>query len=293
MRIAVASGKGGTGKTTVAVNIAAIAAENGNNSFYIDCDVEEPNGALFLKPEINRSKIVKVPKPLIDAEKCDGCALCKEICQYNAIVVIRDKAMAFHELCHSCGGCRLVCPTEAITDMDVEIGTVSEGRAGDLGFLQGELEIGVPSAVPLIRELKREIPDSCDAIIDAPAGASCPVTETIRDTDYIVLVAEPTPFGLNDLRIAVETVRILGGPFGVVINRAKEGYNNINEFCRLEGINILGEIPDRRSAAESYSKGEMLYKTFSEFRGYFESIYANIKREIWNHAQTKEKGIVA
>ncbi|MBD3170239.1 MAG: P-loop NTPase [candidate division Zixibacteria bacterium] len=291
MIIAVASGKGGTGKTTVATNIAALLAEGGRDIFYVDCDVEEPDGKLFLKPEMTRGKTIKVPKPEIDADKCDGCALCREICQYNAIVVILEKAMAFHELCHSCGGCRLVCPMKAIADTDVEIGAISEGKAGNLGFLHGELKVGTPSAVPLIRELKKEIPDSADVILDAPAGASCPVVETISGSDFTALVTEPTPFGLNDLKIAVETVRILGIPFGVIINRSKSGYDIVNDFCRKEGIIVLGEIPDKRAAAETYSKGEMLFRAIPGFRELFENIYENIKIEIWKYKNSGEKGM--
>ncbi|MCP4632191.1 MAG: P-loop NTPase [candidate division Zixibacteria bacterium] len=280
MLITVASGKGGTGKTTVAVNIASILAKSNQSLYYVDCDVEEPNGALFLNPEINSEQTFSLPKPDVIEELCDGCGICKDICRFNSIVIVRDKAIIFPELCHSCGGCTLVCPIDAISEIQEEIGVIRKGNSGDLGFIEGRLKIGIPTAVPLIKEVKKALPCNCDAIIDAPAGTSCPVIETVRGTDYVLLVTEPTPFGLHDLMIAVETVRKLNLPFGVVINRSGIGDDRVNNYCIEEGIPLMAEIPDSRSAAELYSRGKLLYEKLPEFKEIFESIPVAIKREL-------------
>ena len=254
--VAVASGKGGTGKTTLAVNLAAFLAERGERVQYLDCDVEEPNGHLFLKPEIEHSKEVGIPVPVIDHNRCSACGRCAETCEYNAIVVLK-KALVFPELCHGCGGCKLVCPKGAIREQTRPIGTVETGRAGKSGFAQGRLNVGEPMSPPLIRAVKRTREEKTIAILDAPPGTSCPVVATVRDADYVVLVTEPTPFGLNDLRLAVELMRQLKLTFGVVINRADIGNDAVRRFCEEENITLLAEIPDDRRIAEAYSRGEM------------------------------------
>ncbi|MBD3234850.1 MAG: P-loop NTPase [candidate division Zixibacteria bacterium] len=280
MRIAIASGKGGTGKTTVAVNLASLMSETNSGLYYVDCDVEEPNGHLFLNPEVTAKRPLFLPKPSINEELCDGCGECKVICQYNALALIGEKVLVFPELCHSCGGCTLACTRDAITEVPHEIGSIFEGKAGELMYAGGELKIGIPSAVPLIKEVKSMVPNMDDAILDAPAGTSCPVIETVRGADYVLLVTEPTPFGLNDLKIAVETVRLLGLPFGVVINRAGMRDEKTNGYCEEEGIKILSEIPNDRKAAEVYSRGQMLYTGIPGFRKYFKELFLKLTAEI-------------
>jgi len=218
MRIAVASGKGGTGKTTIAVNLAGLIAESSKSICYVDCDVEEPNGHLFLKPVIEKEWPAVMPIPDVDETACDGCGECKEICQYNAITVIADNVLIFPELCHGCGGCALVCPQKAITEIPRAVGSVMAGNSGKVRFLSGKLNVGEPLATTVIRTVKKAIKDETNILIDAPPGTSCPVVETINGSDFVLLVTEPTPFGFNDLKLAVETVRKLGLDFGVVIN---------------------------------------------------------------------------
>jgi len=276
LRIAIASGKGGTGKTTVAVNIASLMAERFDQVCYADCDVEEPNGHLFLKPTIDREWSAAIPIPQVDESLCDACGKCKEICEFNAITVILDKVLVFQELCHGCGGCTLACPPKAITEVPREIGLVMVGHRGCLRFVSGRLNVGEPLSVPLIRAVKKELGKYTDVIIDALPGTACPMVETISDADHVLLVTEPTPFGLNDLKLAVETARKLDLPYSVIINRAGIGDKGVQDFCRLENIPIIAEIPDDRRVAELYSKGEMIYKVLPEFKKYFEDIVEKI-----------------
>lgn len=255
--LAIASGKGGTGKTTIAVNLAAALAEQGRRVQYVDCDVEEPNGHLFLKPSIQYSEAVGIPVPVVDAGKCTACGKCAEVCEYNAIAVLKT-AMVFPELCHGCGGCMPVCPEDAIREEPRIIGQLETGCAGKIGFVQGRMNVGEPMAPPLIRAAKRtRIPEAI-AILDAPPGTSCPVVATVRDAGYVVLVTEPTPFGLNDLRLAVDLMRRLGKDFGVVINRAGIGNDDVRSYCTKEHVPVLAEIPEDRKVAEAYSRGEMV-----------------------------------
>jgi MinD superfamily P-loop ATPase len=282
MRIAIASGKGGTGKTTVAVNLACVLAERGQKAQYLDCDVEEPNGHIFLKPEITTTESVGIPVPVVDENKCTGCRKCADICQYHAIAVLQ-KALVFPELCHGCGGCMLVCPTGAIREEERSIGVVETGctlrqdsslrtaaawqagQAGHIAFVQGRLNVGEPMAPPLIRAVKKKAIMDGVAIMDAPPGTSCPVVTTVRDADYVLLVTEPTPFGLNDLRLAVEMIRQLGVRHGVVINRADTGDQRVREYCLKEGIPLLSEIPDDRRVAEAYSRGHIAARVLPEW----------------------------
>ena len=270
--MAVASGKGGTGKTTIATNLAATAAESGRKVQLLDCDVEAPNSHLFLTPEIERSKTVGVPIPKVDEEKCDACGECGKICEYSAIVSLKTKPLVFPELCHGCGGCKLVCPREAITETPREVGVVEEGPAGDVIFVGGRLRIGEAMAPPLIKAVKERARDHGLVIIDAPPGTSCPVIEALRGADFVLLVTEPTPFGLNDLRIAVDTVRKLGLPFAVVVNRAAPERRAVRAYCDDEGIDILAELPDDRRVAEAYSRGELAARALPEFASRFRAV---------------------
>ena len=272
MQIAIASGKGGTGKTTVATNLAHIASRNGQCVAYLDCDVEEPNGHIFLKPEITDRKPVANPIPRVDAEKCTLCGECGEICQYSAIVCVGKQVLVYPELCHGCGGCLLVCPAGAITEAPREIGVLETGQAGAIRFAQGLLNIGHPMSPPLIKAVKSTACETDLTIVDAPPGTSCPVIEAVRGADFVMLVTEPTPFGLHDLKLAVEMVRVLKLPFGVVINRADLGGRETHSYCYAQRIPILQEIPDDRKLAEAYSRGVMACEALP---GY-ESIFAGL-----------------
>ncbi len=269
--IAIASGKGGTGKTTVAVSLAALLAEQGRPVQYLDCDVEEPNGHIFLRPSIEQSEAVGIPVPVIDKTKCTACGKCGEACEYNAIAVMKT-ALVFPELCHGCGGCLRVCPSGAIHEEPRIMGVVERGRAGKIGFVQGRLNVGEPMSPPLIRAVKRARDKEAVALLDAPPGTSCPVVATVRDADFVVLVTEPTPFGLNDLRLAVDLMRQLARPFGVVINRAGVGDDAVGVYCREEGILLLAEIPDDRKMAEAYSRGALLAEFSPVFRRALEQL---------------------
>ncbi len=254
MVIAIASGKGGTGKTTVAVNLAA-ALERPVR--LLDCDVEEPNCHVFLGAEVETSEPVGVPVPVVDEEACTACGACSEICQYNAIVSLKTKPLVFPELCHGCGGCARVCPEGAITETDREIGVVESGASGQVDFVQGRMNLGEPMAPPLIRAVKRHLRPEAINLLDCPPGTACPMITAVRGADFVLLVTEPTPFGLHDLRLAVETVRLLELPFGVVVNRAGLGDGRVYDYCREEGAAVLLEIPDDRRVAEAYSRGEL------------------------------------
>lgn len=280
MRIAIASGKGGTGKTTVATNLALFLSRSGRDVCYADCDVEAPNGHIFLKPAITRSKPVSIPVPKVDEHKCTGCGECGKICRYSAIVCVKEKALTFPELCHGCGGCTLVCPAEAIHEMPREIGVVEEGNSDGLRFVHGKLNIGEPMAPPLIREVKRSAPDGGMVVVDAPPGTSCPVIESVKGSDYVLLVTEPTPFGLNDLRLAVEMVRQLGLPLGIVVNRCDIGDGRVRDYAERERITLLLEIPDDRKVAEAYSRGEMILSLGSKYEDIFSHLAEKIAEEV-------------
>ena len=269
MRIAIASGKGGTGKTTVATNLAHVASRAGHSVAYLDCDVEEPNGHIFLKPEITGTDPVGQRIPQVDGEKCVHCGLCAEICQYNAIACLPEQVLVYPELCHACGGCALVCPVDAITETSREIGRLESGRAGPIQFVRGLLNIGEPMSPPVIKAVKAAAPDVDVVLNDVPPGTSCPVIEAVRGTDFIVLVTEPTPFGFHDLKLAVEMVRALKLPCGVVINRAGLDGQDVRSYCAARRIPILAEIPDDRRLAEAYSRGDMACEALSGYEAKF------------------------
>lgn len=280
MKIAVASGKGGTGKTTISTNLAHVAARKGMRVVYVDCDVEEPNGHLFLQPEILSSKPVGNMVPQVDENMCAHCGLCGQICEYSAIVCLGSQVLVFPEMCHSCGGCWLICPQGAISQRLKEMGRVETGRAKSIQFVQGILNVGEAMSPPVIRAVKESIPEADLIVLDAPPGASCPVIETIRGSDYVVLVTEPTPFGFNDLKIAVEMVRALKYPFGVAINRSDLGNSDVRDYCRTHQIPVVAEIPDDRRVAVAYSTGRLMCEAVPESILFFDEILNRITQEV-------------
>ncbi|MGW8284573.1 MAG: ATP-binding protein [Candidatus Deferrimicrobiaceae bacterium] len=269
MNLAVASGKGGTGKTTVSVNLARVL---GSPVGLLDCDVEEPNAHLFLAGDLRSEENVTIPIPQVDESLCDGCGECSRFCEYHAIVSFGTTPLIFPESCNGCGGCAKVCPREAIFEVENRIGVVQTRHAGNITLIQGRLDVGVETARPLIRAVKGRLRNGIPAILDAPPGTSCPVIATLRGADLVLLVTEPTPFGLYDLKLAVNMVRALGIPFGVVINRVGIGDGRIHSFCRSEQIPVLLEIPDDRRIAEVYSKGKLIVEALPEYNVLFESL---------------------
>jgi len=269
MIVAVASGKGGTGKTTVSVNLARML---GSEVRLLDCDVEEPNAHLFLRGVARGQEIVSIPVPQVDEPLCDGCGECGKFCEYHAIVSFGAKPLVFPEMCHGCGGCMKVCPKKAIREVDKRMGVVETAQADNITLIQGRLDVGVAMAPPLIRAVKARLENGGPAILDAPPGTSCPVIATIRGADFVVLVTEPTPFGLHDLKLAVDMVRELGIPFGVVVNRVGIGDDRVHVYCGEQNIPVLLEIPDDRRIAEAYSRGELIVESLPEYRGLFLSL---------------------
>ncbi|HIJ56655.1 MAG TPA: P-loop NTPase [Deltaproteobacteria bacterium] len=277
MIISIASGKGGTGKTTVATNLAA---SMGSNVQLLDCDVEEPNSHLFLKPKFTETKNVYTPVPEVDKDKCTLCGKCGEICQFRAIVVIGETVLPFHELCHSCGGCMEVCPENAISEVGRELGVIQKGYLNGIEFIHGRLRVGEAMSPPLIKKVRALTDPHKLTIIDAPPGTSCPVIESMRNSDFVLLVTEPTPFGLHDLKLAVGAVRLLGIPHGLVINRSDIGDSQVQAYAQKEEIPILMEIPFDRNIAEAYSKGELIITVMPEWRERFISLHQKIKKMV-------------
>jgi MinD superfamily P-loop ATPase len=273
MKIAVASGKGGTGKTTVSL---ALALSADRPVQLLDCDVEEPNCHIFIKPEITHTESVSVPVPVVDASKCTACGDCSKICRFNAIVTLGSKVMVFREMCHSCGGCVKVCPQNAISEVDSKIGILEFGSADGVDFIYGKLDVGQAMSPPLIRAVKKHADNSKTIIIDCPPGTSCPVITAVRDSNFVILVTEPTPFGLNDLRLTVETVRELDIPFGVIINRVGIGDDRVLKYCQDEKLLILTAILEDRRIAEEYSRGGTLIQAFPELKEEFAELLNGI-----------------
>ncbi len=275
MMISVASGKGGTGKTTVATSLAFSLGEGVQ---LIDCDVEEPNVHLFLRPQYEASKIVTMPVPEVDEKKCDHCGRCGEICQFKAIIVIGETVLTFPELCHGCGGCTAVCPTDAIAEAGRELGIVRKGFSNGLFFVHGELRVGEAMSPPLIKAVRAYSNRKLTTIIDAPPGTSCPVIAAVKDTDFILLVTEPTPFGLNDLKLAVGAARHLGIPFGLIINRSNMGDDSVATYAKREDIPILMQIPFDRRIAEAYSNAQIVVEALPEYKEKFHQVFNHINR---------------
>lgn len=274
MIIAIASGKGGTGKTTVAVNLARSL---GVGVRVLDCDVEEPNANLFLKGQQTGTETVTIPIPQVDEALCDGCGECGRFCRYHAIVSFGTTPLVFPELCHGCGGCTLVCPRHAISETGRRVGVVETQVADGITLVLGRLDIGVAMAPPLIRAVKAQGQVQSMVLLDAPPGTSCPVIATLRGSDFVVLVTEPTPFGLHDLSLAVDMVRQLNIPCGVVVNRMGVGDDRVHRYCREQELPLLLEIPDDRRIAEAYSRGELIVDALPEYRSLFSTLFWNIR----------------
>lgn len=279
--LSIASGKGGTGKTTVAVNLALVA--EGRAVQLLDCDVEEPNAHLFLKPKIENRAEVGIPVPAIDLVRCSFCGRCAEVCAFNALAVFQDQVMILEELCHGCGSCAYLCPEEAITERMRVIGVTESGSVGALKFAHGRLNPGEAMSPPLINAVRKlTLPESM-TIIDAPPGTSCPVVSAVSATDYCLLVTEPTPFGLNDLDLACRMVRKLGVPAGVVINRCDIGTDDVSDYCHRHGLPVLLKIPSDLKMARLYARGEPAVLHLPAWR----SLFAELMRQIeaaWQEA---------
>jgi MinD superfamily P-loop ATPase len=272
------AGKGGTGKTTIATNLAVSLSWAGQQVQYLDCDAEEPNGHIFLKPEFESSENVTVGVPDVDMDKCNGCGKCARLCQYSAIICLKDEPMVFEQLCHSCGGCMAICPEGAITERQRKIGVAEFGKSNGVHFGHGRLDIGTIQTPALIKYVKKGIMSDAVNIIDAPPGTSCPVIEAIKGTDFVLLVTEPTPFGLNDLILAVGMVRELKIPFAVAINRSDVGDDAVVKYCQEEKIEVVIQIPNDRKIAESYSRGVMIVEAMPDYKQRFLEMHDKIKK---------------
>ncbi len=277
MIISIASGKGGTGKTTVATNLAL--SIDGRVQLF-DCDVEEPNAHLFLKPVIEKTEPVIAPVPKIDLEKCTFCKKCMNICRFGALAVLKKDVMVFENLCHSCGGCFEICPENAVLEKPRSLGDIEHGKVNGIDFIHGRMAVGQVMAPPIIKKVRSFADPDWITLIDAPPGTSCPVIAAMNHVDFVVLVTEPTPFGLHDLTLAVETVRILNIPCGLVINRVGIGNDEVNRYAQKENIPILMEIPFDRKIAQTYSRGEMIVDRMPEYREKFRDLFRDIVRII-------------
>lgn len=276
MIVAVASGKGGTGKTSLTVNLALSLSR----VQVLDCDVEEPNAHILLKPDQVKTEPVYTAVPKVNEALCTYCGDCSKFCRYNALLTLKDKILVFPELCHSCGGCTLVCPQKAIQEEKHQIGTLNYAQKGDLTLVWGELTVGKPLAVPIIKKVKNQTDSTCTVLLDSPPGTSCSFVETVSDCDFCILVTEPTPFGLYDLQIAVEVLKKIGVPFGVVINRAGIGDHKVYDYCKNQNIPILLEIPYDRRIAELYSKGIPFSKELHEWTNKFKMLHKKIEESL-------------
>lgn len=277
LKIALLSGKGGTGKTFLSVNLATVAKD----AFYIDCDVEEPNGALFLKPTEVVSKDVTVQVPFVNTERCNGCRTCVDFCKFNAIALINGKSVIFEEICHSCGGCVLLCPEKALTEKGRVVGEIQEGVSGDITVLSGLLKIGEESGVPIINELLNEPMESKQfTIIDCPPGSACNVMDSMKDADYCVIVAEPTSFGAHNLKMIYQLVQLFNKPHGVVINKDLQIENETETFCVDNGIKILAKIPFDKELATINSNAKIAVKENEQYVPVFTSILQIVAKEV-------------
>jgi len=272
--ISVASGKGGTGKTTVATNLASSIETDVQ---LLDCDVEQPNAHLFIKPVLDYTATVSTPVPEIDLKKCTRCGKCGDLCEFNAIAVVGETVMVFEELCHGCGGCMAVCPQKAITEKGRKLGVLQRGRRNGMEFIHGKLSVGETMSPPLIKSVLAARDPARLTIVDAPPGTSCPVIEAMKPADFALLVTEPTPFGLHDLKLAVGVAKILNISCGLVINRAAAGDRSVRDYAATEGIPVLMEIPFDRQIAAAYARGKMLVEVDPGWQNRFLNLYRSIK----------------
>jgi MinD superfamily P-loop ATPase len=287
MIISVASGKGGTGKTTIATSLASVL---GSRAQLLDCDVEEPNCHILMKPVLQTSETITIQVPVVDMDKCTLCGKCSEVCRFSAIVVIGDQVLTFPEMCHGCGGCSLLCPERAIGEGSRELGVLETGFTGPVEFVQGRLRVGEAMSPPLIRAVKEKINPNKVAILDAPPGASCPVINTVMGSDFVILVTEPTPFGLHDLRIAVEALAPLEIPCGVILNRSDVGDREVQQFCAESCIPVLAEMPHSRRIAEGYAKGNLMVVEEPAYIRTFLELFVKIQEIVAGHASHKKEG---
>jgi len=287
MKIAVLSGKGGTGKTLVSVNLAAAVTP----SVYIDCDVEEPNGHLFFKPRIHREETVTVKMPSVDNALCDGCRRCIDFCQFNALAYIKDRLIIFEELCHSCGGCALLCPWKALSEKDKAIGKMQKGKSKAVDVITGILNPGEISGIPIINRLLAECVNyhQRPIFIDCPPGSACIVMESIKDADYCILVAEPTVFGVHNLNMVYELVRLFNKPFGVVLNKCLKGDNPAARFCQKKDIKILGRIPYDNELGKLNSDAEIAVYKNKKYLAIFLSLWEQLPKEMHCEATSDSK----
>jgi MinD superfamily P-loop ATPase len=288
MIISVASGKGGTGKTLVATSLAQSLKDSGK-VMLLDCDVEEPNCHVFLRPAINGCEPVNIPVPKVAEDKCNYCAKCAQVCAYHAIAVLGNQVLTFPQLCHGCGACSYLCPEKAISEEARETGVVEWGHSDGIGFVHGILNVGEAMAPPVIRKVKKYAGDSSVVITDTPPGTSCPVVEAIKGSDFCLLVTEPTPFGLNDLMLAVDTVRELGIPCGVILNRTGIGDSGVEEYCREEGIPVLLTIPLDTEIARQYSQGITLVEGMPQWQDGFHKLFESIQEMVDERACRSER----
>ena len=276
MKIAVLSGKGGTGKTFTAVNLAAVAGR----SLYVDCDVEEPNGHLFFKPNIIKSEKVHVKIPNINNELCSGCRRCVDFCKFNALAYIKDKVHVFDEICHSCGGCMLLCPEKAISEKDKEIGEIQEGIFKNSNIYTGILNPGEETGVSIIKKLLKIAGNKPYTFIDCPPGSSCSVMESIKDVDYCILVAEPTLFGVHNFNMVYNLVKLFDKPFGVVLNKCLDGENPAEKYCNEKNIKVLCKIPFEHELGKLNSNAEIASEKNEKYKSLFSSLLKTIKEEV-------------
>ncbi|MFC1957802.1 ATP-binding protein [Chloroflexota bacterium] len=288
MIISVASGKGGTGKTLVATSLA-LSLKDREQVQLLDCDVEEPNAHVLLKPVITSSESVYIPVPKVDEDKCTYCGKCAEVCAYHAIAVLGEHVLTFPQLCHGCGACSYLCPEKIISEEGREVGVVEWGYSDGIEFAQGKLNIGEAMAPPVIRKVKEQAHNNGVVIVDAPPGTSCPVVESIKGSDFCILVTEPTPFGLNDLGLAIETVKELRIPCGVVINRAGTGDSKVQEYCAKENIPVLLTIPLDTSIARLYSRGIALVEGMPQWKESFVELFDSIQEIVYERSRSVKR----